>query len=199
MWHMWIEWLGKYKYFVNLRKMCQNVNKNYLLYCNIILFWPLLTSWFLSPPPPAFISLISFTAPHQRVHDFFHPPYSSAHPLPEIMMALQIYRSYIYQIYHSVWEQINPKWCSWVGWHMWSGYIWDHLKLFIFFPTRNIVLIRDRGGKSRAPNQYIRCSHLPISMLWTRDTIKYFPISSTICSLKTCHQFFPAHAGVFWK
>ncbi len=51
---MLIEWLWKYEYFVNFNNMVHSLkhfSKIYLLYCNIMLFRPLLTSWFeLSPP-----------------------------------------------------------------------------------------------------------------------------------------------------
>ncbi len=94
---MLIEVLSKYKYFVNLRKMAhsaKNISKDYLHYCNIIVFWPLLTSWFFSPPTLRGC-LICFT-PNHMVHDFlqlqaftlFHSLYSGSHPLLEIYLWL---------------------------------------------------------------------------------------------------------------
>ncbi len=42
---MLIEWLWKYEYFVNFKKMVPSSKPKHLLYC----IWLLLTSWFLSP------------------------------------------------------------------------------------------------------------------------------------------------------
>ncbi len=69
---MLIECLYTYEYFVNLKKMVNSTtqfNKNDLLYCNIMLFWLLLTSWFLSPPT------------YQRLSEFFHPLLSFKGPI----------------------------------------------------------------------------------------------------------------------
>ncbi len=55
------------------RKIVQSTKhfiKHYLLCCYIVLFWTLLTIWFLSPT----IKVFFLAPPHHRVHDFPPPP-----------------------------------------------------------------------------------------------------------------------------
>ncbi len=60
-------------------------NKNYPLYRNIMLFWPVLTSWFFNPHPIRGW-LISFTPLPSKGPWFLWLPYSTVHPPQEIMM-----------------------------------------------------------------------------------------------------------------
>ncbi len=69
-------------------------------------------------------------------------------------------------------------------------YVWHNWPWKIFGEGRGVYL---------KPQINIFCYHLPISILWTYATVRYFPIPAIICSINACWQFFTAHAVLFWK
>ncbi len=143
----------KHEYFVNLRKMAKYFNKHFLLYCNIMLSWPVMTCSFQHPPHPRIRGcLIYFTLPHQRVHYFFHiplfvrPPTSGNNdPLP-----LNITRCFISL------RELSIKWLTLGEHHPW----WMDVRYNFVYILLTISGATFHSGESNLMSVLGKCSRI---------------------------------------